>query len=203
MRTVEQIMPRAHCTHSREMLFLSFFWPSPLAVRNGQQTTGRTRSAIPKERRQTGDSLCASLESTVSTSKPAGRVAYCFRMREKSCDLHRQLRSPMSLACSMSEISWKSWIKNCILAHIEVSVAAPTQKSPGTFPSSTQCESGLSQIRIRSLLLTIRLHHILLFATVWLWIDRHWKEIVKRDVVLPHLANVCRGRSLCECYMYL
>lgn len=105
IRTEQQIMPRAHCTQSREMLLFSFFWPSPLAVGNRQQTRGRTRSATPKERRQTGDSVRASLESTVSTSKPARRVAYCFRMREKSCDLHRQLKSPMSLACNMSEIS--------------------------------------------------------------------------------------------------
>lgn len=53
------------------------------------------------------------------------------------------------------------------IATIEVPVAALNKrKSFGTFPGSTQQVSGLSQIRIRPLPLTIKLHHILLFATV-------------------------------------
>lgn len=86
------------------------------------------------------------------------------------------------------------------IATIEVPVAAPNKrKSLGTFPGSTQQMSGLSQVRIRPLPLTIKLHHILLFATVQLHTDRHWKETVKRDVVMSHLANVCRGRKLYKC----
>lgn len=158
---------------------------------------------FPKKERQTIDPLTTSQENTSPTSKPAGRVAHWFWVREKNDDLHKQPGSPRSLSPSTSKISWRSQIMNYILAFTAVSLAAPNQKSSGTFPSSTQCASGLSQIRIRPLLLTIRLHHILLFATVWLCIDRHWKEIVKRDVVMPHLTNVCRDRNLYEHSMYL
>lgn len=86
-------MLRAHCTHSREMLFLLVLKPPPLAAGNLQQPRGRMGIILPKEEVDWRSSVCASQKSTGPTSKPAARVAYSFWMRDGSCGLYKELRS--------------------------------------------------------------------------------------------------------------
>lgn len=96
-------------------------------------------------------------------------------------------RNPISQSPNASDTSWRSEIKHFNPAvHWSVCGCTKTKQntkqmkkppSSGAFPSRTnRGASGLSQIRIRLLPLTIRLHHILLFATVWAHTERkQWK----------------------------
>lgn len=158
-------MPRAYCTHSREMLLLLFPRPSPLAAETGTCPWGGRGAPFPKRAGRL-EILHVCFTGEHRSYFKASRKGGIFLLDE-GWELWLVWRAQVSVSYT-SETSWRSEIKRCILTFIEVCVAASNEKkkSSGTFPGSTQRASGLSQIRIRPLPLTIRLHHILLFATV-------------------------------------
>lgn len=206
-------MIRAGWTHSREVLLLPLLglllrgplvWP----LETGSWP-GWGQRPIPTESRETADSPCVlhrRAQVLFQSLQEEWQIPSWWGLKAVPCRTN-----PISLSPNASETSWR-WEIKCLNSAVHWSPCGCTKlkiiiiikKSSGTFPSRTHRDaSGLSWIRIRPLPLTISLYHIFLFATVWLHTDKHWKETVESNVVMPHLANVCRGRNLYKCHTHL